>query len=299
MPAGDIGVGGREIGFLFGQYKRLRGEFSGVLTGKSLLFGGSNLRTEATGYGVVYFVEEMLKLKAGSASRRSSKSGSSPLAKKSVAVSGSGNVAQFCVEKAIQLGAKVVSMSDSSGTVHCPGGFSQEQLDFVKELKNVRRGRIGELAKAFPSGTSFIEGANPWGLKCDIAIPCATQNELDVADANKLVANGVTLVAEAANMPVTPAAVAVLLSKKVGVAPSKAANAGGVATSGFEMSQNAMRLSWTREEVDEKLKAVMKQIHATCVEYGSDDKGHVDYVKGANLGSFIKLANAVLQQGAV
>lgn len=286
VPAGDIGVGAREIGFMFGQYKRLRNEFTGTLTGKGLDWGGSPLRPEATGYGTSYFAQEML------ATRQISVAG------KTVVISGSGNVAQYAIEKMTQLGAKVVTCSDSSGYIHDPEGIDAEKLEYILELKNIFRGRISEYADRYPSAT-YYPGERPWGVKCDIALPCATQNELDGDDAAKLVANGCICVAEGANMPSTPEAVHVFQQNKVLYGPGKAANAGGVATSGLEMTQNSIRLQWTREEVDEKLHQIMRNIHAACVEYGTEADGYVNYVKGANIAGFKKVANAMLAQGLV
>jgi glutamate dehydrogenase (NADP+) len=284
VPAGDIGVGGREVGFLFGQYKRLRNEFTGVLTGKGLTYGGSLIRPEATGYGTVYFAEEMLKMKNDS------------FKGKVVSISGSGNVAQYAAEKVIELGGKVVTLSDSSGFIHDPDGIDTEKLEFVFELKNVRRGRIKEYADKF--NANYYEGQRPWGIKVDIALPCATQNELDENDAKELVKNGCMLVAEGANMPTTPEGVEVFENGGVLYAPGKASNAGGVATSGLEMAQNAMHSSWSREEVDRRLHQIMKDIHTQCVTYGKvGDK--IDYVKGANVAGFIKVADAMMEQGLV
>ena len=285
VPAGDIGVGGREIGFLFGQYKRLRNEFTGVLTGKGLNWGGSLIRPEATGYGVVYFAQEMLKTK------------NDDIKGKTVCVSGSGNVAQYAVEKLIQLGAKPVTMSDSSGFIYDPDGITKEKLEFVFNLKNVRRGRIKEYADKF--GVQYFEGKRPWGIKCDVAMPCATQNEINEAEAKQLVANGVKIVCEGANMPSTAEAVEVFQNAKILYSPGKASNAGGVATSGLEMTQNSERLPWTREEVDAKLHQIMISIHQTCAKYGKEADGHINYVKGANIGGFIKVADAMLDQGLV
>lgn len=284
VPAGDIGVGGREIGFLFGQYKRLRNEFVGVLTGKGLVYGGSLIRPEATGYGTVYFAQEMLALKGKSFKGQT------------VVISGSGNVAQYAAEKAMQLGGKVVSFSDSDGSVYIKNGLTTEQLAYVMDLKNERRGRISEFAKKYK--LDFYAGKTPWGIKCDIALPCATQNELNGNDAKTLVKNGVIAVAEGANMPSTPDAVNYFIESKVMFAPGKASNAGGVATSGLEMSQNSLRLSWTREEVDQRLHGIMVSIHKTCTNYGSE-KGYMNYVKGANVGGFVKVAEAMLAQGLV
>ncbi|MCA9755932.1 MAG: NADP-specific glutamate dehydrogenase [Candidatus Eisenbacteria bacterium] len=284
VPAGDIGVGGREIGYLFGQYKRIRNEFTGVLTGKGLNWGGSLIRPEATGYGCVYFAQEMLGMKGQS------------FEGKTVSVSGSGNVAQYATEKATQLGAKVVTLSDSNGSIYDPAGIDAEKLAWVMELKNNRRGRIHEYVDKF--GGEYLEGKRPWGVKCDIALPCATQNEVSGDEAKALVENGCVCVAEGANMPSTPQAIDVFQTKGILYGPGKAANAGGVATSGLEMSQNSMRLNWSREEVDSKLHGIMKSIHAACVEYGKvGDK--VDYVAGANVAGFIKVASSMLDQGVV
>ena len=285
VPAGDIGVGGREIGFMFGQYKRVRNEFTGILTGKGLAYGGSLIRPEATGYGCVYFVQEMLAAKGDS------------FKGKRVVVSGSGNVAQYAIEKATQLGAKVVTASDSEGYIYDKNGINAEKLAFILHLKNEKRGRIKEYVKEFKSA-EFHAGKTPWGVKCDVALPSATQNELTGADAEMLVKNGCIAVGEGANMPSTPEAVTVFHTHKVMFAPSKASNAGGVATSGLEMSQNSLRLSWTREEVDQRLHGIMKSIHATCVKYGKEGD-HVNYVKGANIGGFVKVADAMLAQGMV
>lgn len=284
VPAGDIGVGAREIGFLFGQYKRIRGEFTGVLTGKGRNWGGSLIRPEATGYGQVYFAEEMLKTKGDS------------IEGKTCAVSGSGNVAQYATEKCIHLGAKVVTLSDSSGMIHDPDGIDEEKLEFVKELKNVKRGRIKEYAAKY--GVEYHEGKRPWHVKCDVALPSATQNEINAEDAKTLVDNGCFCVSEGANMPSTPEAVDVYLENKILYAPGKAANAGGVSVSGLEMSQNSMRYSWTSEEVDEKLHNIMKAIHAQCEEYGKEGD-FVNYVNGANIAGFIKVADSMIDQGAV
>ena len=286
VPAGDIGVGGREIGYMFGQYKRIRNEFTGVLTGKGLSYGGSLIRPEATGYGAVYFTKNMLATQGKS------------LKDKTVVISGSGNVAQFACEKVIQEGGKVVTMSDSSGYIHDADGFDTEKLEFIKTLKNIQRGRISEYTKAFPKA-SFHADKRPWSVKCDIALPCATQNELNGDDAKSLVSNGVVAVAEGANMPTTPEAVEVFQGAKVLFAPGKASNAGGVATSGLEMSQNSLRLSWSSEEVDAKLLNIMNDIHAACVKYGKNADGSVDYVKGANIAGFVKVADAMLAQGVV
>ncbi|WP_394420355.1 NADP-specific glutamate dehydrogenase [Tenacibaculum mesophilum] len=286
VPAGDIGVGGREIGYMFGQYKRLRNEFTGVLTGKGASWGGSLIRPEATGYGDVYFAENMLKTKGDS------------FEGKTVVVSGSGNVAQYATEKATQLGAKVVTLSDSSGYIYDEDGIDAEKLAFVQELKNVKRGRIHEYVEKYPSA-KFFKGERPWGTKCDVALPCATQNELNGDEAKALVDNGCICVAEGANMPSTPEAIEVFQNAKILFAPGKASNAGGVATSGLEMSQNSLRLSWTREEVDSKLHSIMNNIHEACVKYGTQEGGYVDYVKGANIAGFVKVADAMLDQGAV
>jgi glutamate dehydrogenase (NADP+) len=285
VPAGDIGVGGREVGFLFGQYKRLRDEFTGVLTGKGIQFGGSLIRPEATGYGCVYFAEEMLRSKKNS------------LKGKKVTISGSGNVAQYTAEKVIQLGGKVLTMSDSEGYIYDKAGITAEKLAFIMELKNIKRGRIKDYAKKY--NCEFIAGKTPWEVKCDAAFPSATQNELNGKDAEVLVKNGCICVAEGANMPCTPEAVEVFLKNKVLFAPGKASNAGGVAVSGLEMSQNSLRLSWTREEVDGRLHNIMKSIHDTCVKYGKDKDGFVNYVKGANIGGFVKVADAMMAQGHV
>jgi glutamate dehydrogenase (NADP+) len=285
VPAGDIGVGGREIGFLFGQYKRLRNEFTGVLTGKGLEWGGSLIRPEATGYGQVYFAEEMLK------TRKDSMKG------KIVCVSGSGNVAQYATEKATQLGAKVVTASDSNGFIHDPDGITAEKLAFIMYLKNVKRGRIQEYAQKY--GCAYHEGKRPWMIKCDVALPSATQNEVDQNDAKTLIANGCFVVSEGANMPSTPEAIAVYQKARILYGPGKAANAGGVATSGLEMSQNSMRLSWSREEVDSRLHEIMVNIHANCVKWGKEADGYIDYVKGANIGGFVKVADAMIAQGIV
>ena len=286
VPAGDIGVGGREIGFLYGQYKRLRNEFTGVLTGKGLSYGGSLIRPEATGYGNVYFAENMLKTKGDS------------IKGKTVVVSGSGNVAQYATEKATQLGGKVVTMSDSAGYILDEEGIYAEKLAFVMELKNERRGRIKEYVEKYPNA-KYFEGETPWNVKCDIALPCATQNELHEKDAKALVNNGCICVGEGANMPCTPEAIAVFQNAKILFSPGKASNAGGVATSGLEMSQNSLRFNWTSEEVDTKLKQIMNDIHAQCVQFGTEEGGYVDYVKGANIAGFVKVADAMLAQGVV
>ena len=284
VPAGDIGVGAREVGFLFGQYKRIKNEFTGVLTGKGINWGGSLIRPEATGYGTVYFAQNMLANK------------NENLTKKTVSISGSGNVAQYACEKATQLGAKVVTLSDSSGYIYDKDGIDAEKLAFVKVLKNVKRGRIKEYADRF--NCEFFKGQRPWAVKCDIALPCATQNELDGSEAKTLIDNGCICVSEGANMPSTPEAIEVFQAAKILFAPGKASNAGGVATSGLEMSQNSIRLNWTIEEVDEQLKRIMKDIHTSCVTYGLDGD-FVDYVKGANIAGFVKVADAMLDQGVV
>ncbi len=284
VPAGDIGVGGREIGYLFGQYKKLRNEFTGVLTGKGLNWSGSRIRSEATGYGLLYFTEEMLH-----------KHGTS-ITDKTVVISGSGNVAQFAAEKALLRGAKVVTMSDSDGFIHDPDGFNGEKLAFIKDLKNVRRGRIKDYATKYHC--KYVAGQRPWSIKCDVALPCATQNEISGPDAEQLVKNGCLCVAEGANMPSTPEAVEVFLNHKILYGPGKAANAGGVSVSGLEMSQNSLRLQWTTEEVDKRLSEIMKAIHNQCVRFGEAD-GFVNYVNGANIAGFRKVAEAMLDQGVV
>jgi len=284
VPAGDIGVGGREIGFMFGQYKRIRNEFTGVLTGKGLNWGGSLIRPEATGYGCVYFVDEMLKHIGNG------------LDKKHVAVSGSGNVAQYATEKVTQLGGKVVTLSDSSGFIHDADGIDEEKLEWVIDLKNNKRGRIKEYADNF--NCEYFEGMRPWSIKCDVALPCATQNEINESDAKELVKNGVVAVSEGANMPSEPDAVHVFQNSNILFGPGKAANAGGVAVSGLEMSQNSMRIKWKSEEVDEKLFNIMQNIHSSCVEHGGQNN-NVDYVKGANIAGFIKVADAMIDQGVV
>src|SRR3989339_274550 len=282
VPAGDIGVGGREIGFLFGQSKRLAQEFTGVLTGKGRNWGGSLIRPEATGYGVLYFVDEMLKTR------------NTTLKGKTVFISGSGNVSQYAAEKAMEMGGKVVTMSVSDGTVYDEKGMTKEKLAFVMELKNVKRGRIKEYADKF--GAKYLAGKKPWGIKCDVALPCATQNEIDGDEAKLLIKNGCMCVAESANMPSNIDAINAYLDAKILYGPAKAANAGGVATSGLEMSQNSLRLSWTRAEVDEKLHNIMKEIHATCVKYGTEGK-FINYVAGANIGGFVKVADSMIDQG--
>jgi len=284
VPAGDIGVGGREIGFMFGQYKRLRNEFTGVLTGKGLNWGGSLIRPEATGYGAVYFADEMLTSKSMS------------IEGMTLAVSGSGNVAQYATQKALDLGGKVVTLSDSAGTIHDKDGIDRDKLEFVMELKNVKRGRIKEYADKY--GCDYLEGQRPWSVSCDVAVPSATQNELNIDDAKNLVSNGCKCVVEGANMPTTYDATEYLIENKVLFGPGKAANAGGVAVSGLEMSQNSMRMSWTREDVDSKLKVIMSDIHNQCLEHGKN--GDVtNYVSGANIAGFIKVADAMLDQGLV
>jgi glutamate dehydrogenase (NADP+) len=286
VPAGDIGVGGREIGYLFGQYKRLRNEFTGVLTGKGIEWGGSLIRPEATGYGAVYFAEQML-LTRGEEIRG-----------KVATVSGSGNVAQYTVEKLNQLGAKAVTLSDSQGFIYDPEGINKEKLAWVMELKNVKRGRIKEYTDKF-KGSQYFEGKRPWGIKCDMAFPSATQNEVNVDEAKELIKNGCYVVSEGANMPSTPEAIEVYLNAKILYGPGKAANAGGVSTSGLEMTQNSMRLPWSREEVDAKLHQIMINIHETCVKYGKDKTGYINYVAGANIGGFIKVAESMMAQGVV
>jgi len=286
VPAGDIGVGGREIGFMFGQYKRLRNEFVGVLTGKGLEWGGSLIRPEATGYGQVYFAAEMLKTRG------------LDFKGKTCTVSGSGNVAQYATEKATVLGAKVVTLSDSEGYIYDPKGIDKEKLAFVMQLKNVKRGRIKEYCDKYPEA-KFVAGKRPWEVKCDIALPSATQNEINGDEAKMLIANGCYCVSEGANMPSTPEAIEVYIDKKILYGPGKAANAGGVATSGLEMSQNSMRLSWTSEEVDQRLHNIMINIHKNCVKYGTESDGFINYVKGANIGGFVKVAEAMLAQGLV
>lgn len=285
VPAGDIGVGGREIGFMFGQYKRIRNEFTGVLTGKGLEWGGSLIRPEATGYGATYFAEEMLKTRG------------LDFKGKTVVISGSGNVAQYACEKVTQLGGKVVTLSDSNGYIYDPAGITPEKLAFVMELKNIKRGRISEYATKY--NCEYVDGKTPWGVKCDIALPCATQNELNGEDAKMLVANGCICVSEGANMPSTPEAADYFVEKKILYGPGKAANAGGVATSGLEMSQNSARLSWTREKVDMELHNIMINIHKTCEKYGKEADGFINYVKGANVGGFVKVAEAMMAQGLV
>ena len=284
VPAGDIGVGGREIGYMFGQYKRIRNEFTGVLTGKGLNWGGSLIRPEATGYGCVYFVDEMLK------------HANNGLDGKCIAISGSGNVAQYATEKATDLGGKVVTLSDSSGFIYDSVGIDQEKLQWVIDLKNNQRGRIKEYADNF--GCEYFEGQRPWGIDCDVALPCATQNEINQSDAKELVKNGIVAVSEGANMPSDPEAINIFQSSNVLFGPGKAANAGGVAVSGLEMSQNSMRIKWERDEIDKKLFNIMQSIHSSCVRHGKQDKS-IDYVKGANIAGFIKVADAMIDQGVV
>jgi len=286
VPAGDIGVGAREIGFLFGMYKKLRNEFTGVLTGKGLSWGGSLIRPEATGYGNVYFAQCMLEVKGDG------------FEGKNVVISGSGNVAQYAAEKAFQIGGKVLTLSDSSGYIHDKDGIDEEKLAYVMELKNVKRARISEYVKKYPNA-KFVEGKTPWEVPCDIALPCATQNELNGEDAKTLLKNGCMCVSEGANMPSTKEAIAEFHKAKILFAPGKASNAGGVATSGLEMTQNALRANWTREEVDKKLKEIMVDIHESCLAYGTQKDGYVDYVKGANIAGFVKVADAMLAQGVV
>ena len=286
VPAGDIGVGGREIGYMFGQYKRLRNEFTGVLTGKGINWGGSLIRPEATGYGVVYFTEKMLKNKGDD------------FKNKKVAISGSGNVAQYACEKCIQLGAKVVTMSDSKGYIHDSDGIDKDKLAWIMNLKNKQRGRISQYIEKYPNST-FHEGEKPWSVAVDVALPCATQNELNEEQANLLVENGCIAVVEGANMPSTPEAITLFTNKKILFAPGKASNAGGVATSGLEMSQNSLRYNWNREEVDTKLHNIMLDIHDQCVTYGREEDGYIDYVKGANIAGFVKVADAMIDQGMV
>ncbi|MFC0319244.1 MULTISPECIES: NADP-specific glutamate dehydrogenase [Olivibacter] len=285
IPAGDIGVGSREIGYLFGQYKRIKGEFTGVLTGKGFEWGGSQIRPEATGYGLVYFVEEILKQQK------------QEIKGKTVVISGSGNVAQFAAEKCIEEGAKVLTLSDSDGFIYNKKGIDLEGLAYIKDLKNKERGRISEYAEKF--GCEYYPNEKPWRIKCDIALPNATQNELDEQDAKQLAKNGCICVAEGANMPCTPAAIAVFNKEHIYFAPGKAANAGGVAVSGLEMSQNSLRYAWTRKEVDQRLKQIMHDIHSICVKYGKEKDGYVNYEKGANIGGFVKIADAMLAQGLV
>lgn len=286
VPAGDIGVGAREIGFLFGMYKKIRNEFTGVLTGKGRSWGGSLIRPEATGYGTVYFAQSMLQTQGKDFSG------------KKVVISGSGNVAQFAAEKAIQLGANVLTLSDSKGYIYDADGIDAQKLAFVMDLKNNKRARISEYVDTYPSA-SYHEGKTPWSVACDIALPCATQNELDGNDAALLIKNGCIAVAEGANMPSTPEAIHAFHQHKILFAPGKASNAGGVATSGLEMSQNSLRISWTREEVDERLKGIMEDIHDSCIAYGKEEDGYCNYVKGANIAGFVKVADAMLAQGVI
>ena len=287
VPAGDIGVGGREVGYMFGMYKKLTREFSGVLTGKGLEFGGSLIRPEATGYGTVYFLRAMLKTKGET------------IEGKKVLISGAGNVAQYAAEKVLQLGGKVMTMSDSDGYIYDPDGIDRKKLDYIMELKNVYRGRIKEYVEEYPSAKYVGDGAKPWFEKADIALPCATQNELNEEQAKALVANGVIAVAEGANMPSTPGAIRVFQEAKILYSPGKASNAGGVSVSGLEMSQNSERLSWSSEEVDAKLLWIMENIHENCVKYGTEADGYVNYVKGANVAGFMKVAKAMMAQGIV
>lgn len=286
VPAGDIGVGAREIGYLFGAYKKTRNEFTGVLTGKGLSWGGSQIRPEATGYGTVYFAQSMLQTKRES------------IEGKNVVISGSGNVAQFAAEKVLQLGGKVLTLSDSGGYIYDPEGIDQEKLAFVMDLKNNKRGRMMTYVKEYPSAT-YHEGKRPWDVKCEIALPCATQNELTGEDADQLIKNGVIAISEGANMPSTPEAIHYFHDHKILFAPGKASNAGGVATSGLEMSQNSLRISWTREEVDVKLRSIMSDIHDACTHYGMEEDGYCNYVKGANIAGFVKVADAMLAQGVI
>ena len=285
IPAGDIGVGGREIGYMFGQYKRLKNEFTGVLTGKGISWGGSLIRPEATGYGAVYFAQNMLQTKGESAEG------------KKVVVSGSGNVAQYAAEKAIQLGATVLTLSDSSGFIYDPDGIDQEKLEHIMKLKNIKRERIHAFIEKYPNA-SFHKGEKPWGVACDIAMPCATQNELDESDAKTLISNGCYCISEGANMPSTPEAISQFHTNHVLYAPGKASNAGGVAVSGLEMAQNSLRYSWTRAEVDQRLQDIMEDIHDACVLYGTEKKT-INYEKGANIAGFVKVADAMLAQGVV
>lgn len=285
VPAGDIGVGGREVGFMFGMYKKLTREFTGTLTGKGIEFGGSLIRPEATGYGTLYFLMEMLKTKG------------IDLKGRACTISGSGNVAQYAAEKVLELGGKVVTFSDSDGYIYDPDGIDREKLDYIMELKNLYRGRIREYAEKY--GCKYVEGEKPWGEKCEVALPCATQNELNGDHAKALVANGCIAVAEGANMPSTPEAIKTFQDAKILYAPGKAANAGGVAVSGLEMTQNSYRLAWSREEVDAKLKSIMQNIHESCVKYGKEEDGYINYVKGANIAGFMKVAKAMMAQGII
>lgn len=286
VPAGDIGVGKREIGFMFGQYKRIQNEFTGILTGKGFEWGGSRIRPEATGYGLIYFIQEIFKTQGDN------------LEGKIITVSGSGNVAQFAVEKSIQCGAKVVTMSDSNGFIYDEAGITAEKLAFITELKEVKRGRLKEYIDQYPEA-QYFEGQKPWNIKCDIALPCATQNELNGDDAQKLIDNGCKYVAEGANMPSTSEAVAIFNAAKIFYVPGKAANAGGVAVSGLEMTQNSLRYAWFKEKVDDRLHTIIKGIHETCVRYGREEDGHINYEKGANIGGFVKVADAMIDQGIV
>ena len=286
VPAGDIGVGGREIGYMYGQYKKLANEFTGVLTGKGMTWGGSLIRPEATGYGTVYFAQDMLA------------SVNDGIKGKKVVISGSGNVAQYAAEKILHFGGKVLTMSDSSGYIYDSSGISEEKLKFIMYLKNVQRGRISEYVKKYPKAV-FKKGKTPWTVPCDMALPCATQNELNEEDAKKLVANGCKCVSEGANMPSTKGAVDFFIKSKILYAPGKASNAGGVATSGLEMTQNSFRYNWSREEVDEKLREIMLSIHNSCIEHGRQKNGYVNYVKGANIAGFVKVADAMIAQGVI
>ena len=286
VPAGDIGVGGREIGYMYGQYRKLANEFTGVLTGKGMSWGGALIRPEATGYGTVYFVQDMLAQK------------NDGIKGKKVVISGSGNVAQYAAEKILHFGGKVLTMSDSSGFIYDSYGLDEEKLKFIMYLKNIQRGRISEYVKKYPKAV-FKKGKTPWSVKCDIALPCATQNELDGKDAKILISNGCKCVSEGANMPSTKEAIEIFLKAKILFAPGKAANAGGVATSGLEMTQNSLRYNWTREEVDQKLREIMLNIHNSCIEHGKQKNGYVNYVKGANIAGFVKVADAMLAQGVI
>ncbi len=286
IPAGDIGVGGREIGYMYGQYKKLANEFTGVLTGKGITWGGSLIRPEATGYGTVYFAQDMLA------------SVNDGIKGKKVVISGSGNVAQFAAEKILHFGGKVLTMSDSSGFIYDKSGIDEEKLKFIMYLKNIQRGRISEYVKKYPKAV-FKKGKTPWSISCDMALPCATQNELNEDDAKKLVTNGCKCISEGANMPSTKAAVEYFIKSKILYAPGKASNAGGVATSGLEMTQNSLRYNWTREEVDDKLRDIMLSIHNSCIEHGKQKNGYVNYVKGANIAGFVKVADAMLAQGVI
>jgi glutamate dehydrogenase (NADP+) len=286
VPAGDIGVGGREIGYMYGQYRKLANEFTGVLTGKGITWGGSLIRPEATGYGTVYFAQDMLA------------SVNDGIKGKKVVISGSGNVAQYAAEKILHFGGKVLTMSDSSGYIYDSSGISEEKLKFIMYLKNIQRGRISEYVKKYPKAV-FKKGKTPWTVPCDMALPCATQNELNEEDAKKLVANGCKCVSEGANMPSTKGAVDFFIKSKILYAPGKASNAGGVATSGLEMTQNSLRYNWSREEVDEKLREIMLSIHNSCIEHGKQKNGYVNYVKGANIAGFVKVADAMIAQGVI